>query len=110
MLKKLYLWNKVEPSSMGEKTRVLIWGAGDCGELCLRFLQKERQPSYDVLGFIDDNPRKRGKRLRGVKVLGIATILKLFLACIRFSRCLLRFPLLRCKNWRKLWQPAAIRV
>ena len=49
---------------------MLIWGAGDCGELCLRFLQKERQPSYEVLGFIDDNPGKRGKSLGGVKVLG----------------------------------------
>jgi lipopolysaccharide/colanic/teichoic acid biosynthesis glycosyltransferase len=70
LVKKLYLWYKVKASADGEKTRVLIWGAGDCGELCLHFLQKERQPSYEVVGFIDDNPRKRGKRLGGVKVLG----------------------------------------
>ena len=70
LVMKLYLRYKVKASANGEKTRVLIWGAGDCGELCLRFLQKERQPSYEVLGFIDDNPRKRGKRLGGVKVLG----------------------------------------
>ncbi|MGA7579030.1 MAG: sugar transferase [Desulfobaccales bacterium] len=70
LAKKLYLRYKVKTSANGEKTRVIIWGAGDCGELCLRFLQKERQPSYEVLGFIDDNPRKRGKRLGGVKILG----------------------------------------
>ena len=70
LVKKLYLRYKVKASANDEKTRVLIWGAGDCGELCLRFLQKERQPSYEVLGFIDDNPGKRGKRLGGVKVLG----------------------------------------
>ncbi len=70
LLKKLYLWHKVEAPVNDEKTRVLIWGAGDCGELCLRFLQKERQPSYEVVGFLDDDPRKRGKRLGGVKVLG----------------------------------------
>ncbi|MGA8140289.1 MAG: sugar transferase, partial [Desulfobaccales bacterium] len=50
LLKKLYLRRKVKTSGDDEKTRVLIWGAGDCGELCLRFLQKERQPSYEVLG------------------------------------------------------------
>ncbi len=70
LLKKLYLRYKAKASATGEKTRVLIWGAGDCGELCLRFLQKERQPSYEVVGFIDDDPRKRGKRLGGVKILG----------------------------------------
>jgi lipopolysaccharide/colanic/teichoic acid biosynthesis glycosyltransferase len=70
LIKKLYLRHKGKASANDEKTRVLIWGAGDCGELCLRFLQKERQPSYEVLGFIDDNPRKRGKRLGGVQVLG----------------------------------------
>ncbi len=70
LVMKLYLHYKVKTSAHGEKTKVLIWGAGDCGELCLRFLQKERQPSYEVVGFIDDNPRKRGRRLGGVKVLG----------------------------------------
>ncbi|TRZ50664.1 hypothetical protein D4S03_06325 [bacterium] len=53
-----------------EKTNVLIWGAGDCGELCLRFLKKERQPAYEVMGFIDDDSRKRGRRIHGRKILG----------------------------------------
>jgi lipopolysaccharide/colanic/teichoic acid biosynthesis glycosyltransferase len=68
--KKLYLFYKVKAISKDEKTRVLIWGAGDCGEICLRFLQKGLQPSYEVVGFIDDDPSKRGKRLGGVKILG----------------------------------------
>ena len=70
LVKKLYLRYRGKASGAAEKTRVLIWGAGDCGDLCLRFLQKESQPSYEVLGFIDDNPGKRGKTLGGVKVLG----------------------------------------
>ncbi len=70
LVKKLYLRYKAKASSNDEKTRVLIWGAGDCGEICLRFLQKERQLSYEVIGFIDDDPAKRGKRLGGVKILG----------------------------------------
>lgn len=54
----------------GEKINILIWGAGDCGELCLRYLEKERQPAYKVVGFIDDDPRKRGRKIQGVKILG----------------------------------------
>ena len=70
MAKKLYLRYKRPPSTAAVKKPVLIWGAGDCGELCLRFLQKEQQPAYEIIGFIDDDPKKRGKRLGGVKILG----------------------------------------
>lgn len=70
LAKKLYLRYKAHPVNGVQKKQVLIWGAGDCGELCLRFLRKETQTSYEVIGFIDDDVRKRGKRLGGVKVLG----------------------------------------
>jgi len=70
LAKKLYLRYKAQPAQDAARIPVLIWGAGDCGELCLRYLQKEQDPSYDVVGFIDDSPKKRGKRLGGVKVLG----------------------------------------
>ena len=70
LAKKLYLRYKAQPETGVQKKQVLIWGAGDCGELCLRFLRKETQTSYEVIGFIDDNPKKRSKRLGGIKVLG----------------------------------------
>jgi len=70
LAKKLYLRYKRQPGAAAVKKPVLIWGAGDCGELCLRFLQKEQQPAYEIIGFIDDDPKKRGKRLGGVKILG----------------------------------------
>jgi lipopolysaccharide/colanic/teichoic acid biosynthesis glycosyltransferase len=49
---------------------VIICGAGDAGDLCLRYLQKERDPLYNIVGFIDDDPKIRGKRIGGVKILG----------------------------------------
>lgn len=70
ILKILYLrfWNRND--SNRDKRKALIWGAGDGGELCLRYLQKEREPAYDVIGFIDDDPHKRGKMIGGVKIMG----------------------------------------
>ncbi|MBM4286561.1 MAG: hypothetical protein FJ135_00180 [Deltaproteobacteria bacterium] len=67
------LWKYLErrgESASGEEIRALIWGGGDCGELCFRFLAKERNPSYKVVGFIDDDPRKQGKTIQGVRILG----------------------------------------
>lgn len=70
LAKKLYLHFKNNDRGELPKERVLIWGAGDCGELCLRYLQKEQSQNYEVIGFIDDDRRKQGKHLGGIKILG----------------------------------------
>jgi lipopolysaccharide/colanic/teichoic acid biosynthesis glycosyltransferase len=69
-LKKLYLRYVGHNGAQGDKINTLIWGAGDGGELCLRYLQKEQNPAYEVIGFIDDDHQKRGKKIGGVRILG----------------------------------------
>jgi len=49
---------------------VLIIGAGDAGQLMVREMQRNRQMHYTPIGFVDDDPRKRGDRIHGVRVLG----------------------------------------
>ncbi len=49
---------------------VLIIGAGDAGQLLVREMQRNRQLHYTPIGFVDDDPRKRGDRIHGVRVLG----------------------------------------
>ncbi len=49
---------------------VLIIGAGDAGQLMVREMQRNRQLHYTPIGFVDDDPRKRGDRIHGVKILG----------------------------------------
>ncbi|HEU5362700.1 MAG TPA: nucleoside-diphosphate sugar epimerase/dehydratase [Gaiellaceae bacterium] len=49
---------------------VLIIGAGDAGQLMVREMQRNRQLRYTPIGFVDDDPRKRGTRIVGVRVLG----------------------------------------
>jgi FlaA1/EpsC-like NDP-sugar epimerase len=49
--------------------RALIWGAGDEGRWCLRYLIQNHDP-YEVVGFIDENPKMRHRRIDGLKVLG----------------------------------------
>lgn len=50
--------------------RVLIYGAGDGGELLLRELLNNRALKYSPVGFIDDDPGKTGKLIHGLKVYG----------------------------------------
>jgi UDP-GlcNAc:undecaprenyl-phosphate GlcNAc-1-phosphate transferase len=49
--------------------RVLIYGAGDGGNLVMRELQNGGE-AVRLLGFVDDDPRKVGIRVHGFPVLG----------------------------------------
>ena len=54
----------------GTGRRVLIYGAGDGGELFLRELRNNREWKYSPVGFLDDDPAKTSKVIHGLKVLG----------------------------------------
>jgi FlaA1/EpsC-like NDP-sugar epimerase len=49
---------------------VLIVGAGDGGRLVLREIARNRGLGLSPLGFLDDDPGKRGLRIDGVRVRG----------------------------------------
>ncbi|MHB1539422.1 MAG: polysaccharide biosynthesis protein [Solirubrobacteraceae bacterium] len=56
----------------GERS-VLIVGAGDGGRLVLREILRNRELGLDPVGFLDDDPRKQGLRIDGVRVRGDTT-------------------------------------
>lgn len=62
----------VGPQRSGQETarRTIIVGAGSAGDLLLRDLQRSRDHSYRVVGFVDDDRRKLGNYLGGRPVLG----------------------------------------
>jgi FlaA1/EpsC-like NDP-sugar epimerase len=49
---------------------VLVVGAGSGGQMVVRELQLNPNLGSQAIGFVDDDPRKRGMRLHGIKVLG----------------------------------------
>ncbi|GAB4537243.1 MAG: undecaprenyl-phosphate galactose phosphotransferase WbaP [Thermodesulfovibrionia bacterium] len=50
------------------KNRVIILGAGKTGGLILNAIRKDSNLGFDVIGFLDDDPEKIGKRVCGIKV------------------------------------------
>jgi FlaA1/EpsC-like NDP-sugar epimerase len=53
----------------GERT-VLIAGAGEGGRMVVREMMRNRELGLVPVGFVDDDPRKRGLRIEGARVRG----------------------------------------
>jgi FlaA1/EpsC-like NDP-sugar epimerase len=55
--------------------RVLIYGAGEAGEMVLGEVNKRPEENIRVLGFLDDNPSKHCTSIRGISILGGKSVL-----------------------------------
>src|SRR5262245_8493856 len=74
-------------------TRILIYGAGDGGEMIVRDIRNHGgRYDYEVVGFIDDNPAKVGQRIHGVPVLGGQDKLQKILQDFEIDEILLAIP------------------
>lgn len=59
---------RVVPSVL--KKQVLIFGAGDGGEMIVREIFRNRNSGLIIKAFFDDDPRKRGITIHGIRVEG----------------------------------------
>ena len=49
---------------------VLIVGAGSAGKLVIQEIKKYPELNYKIIGFVDDDPKKIGKKIKDVFVMG----------------------------------------
>ena len=70
-LKLLYrmIWEMRHESGQ-EKKRTMIIGAGEAGATILREFQNSEKSGNQVVCMVDDDPHKKGRDLRGVKIVG----------------------------------------
>lgn len=71
MFKALYL-ELTNPTR--EKRSVIIFGAGESGIITKRTLDRDAGTKYKVLGFIDDDIKKQGKKVEGITIYGISRL------------------------------------
>ncbi len=64
-----YRWMKDHRFFRKKGTRVLIVGAGQGGEMIARELVHDPSGEYQPVAFADDNPRKKGTEVRGIRVV-----------------------------------------
>ena len=71
---------------------MLIYGAGDGGEVVLRECRKNGQVEYQPIGFIDDDPRKEGRTMAGLRIYGGAEKLPETLQRAKAQGCIISSP------------------
>jgi FlaA1/EpsC-like NDP-sugar epimerase len=72
--------------------RVLVCGAGEAGNILIREMQRNRMLGYIPVGLIDDDPRKRGLRVHGVKTRGTRAQLPRILREQRVDEVIIAMP------------------
>jgi len=78
--------------SIKGKVPVLIYGAGDGGEVVLRECRKNARVEYQPVGFLDDDPLKQGRTVAGLRVLGGADHLAEILQQKKVQGCIISSP------------------
>jgi len=66
-------------SELKDITNVIIYGAGDSGLITYGALNRDNQNRYQVIGFIDDDKTKVGKKIDRVRVFSRRQITKEFI-------------------------------
>jgi UDP-GlcNAc:undecaprenyl-phosphate GlcNAc-1-phosphate transferase len=93
------LFRQVLPvANGGAGRRVLIYGAGDAGELLLRELVNNRDLRCSPVGFMDDDPMKQGKVIHGFRVFGGNGLLKKVIDQHRVEQVLISTPRLSAER------------
>ena len=87
IIRETYVVNK---STEGPRT--LIVGAGEAGSLLLKEIRRQPHASYQVCGFVDDDPEKKGMRLHGVPVLGATRQLKSLISAHEVEDVIIAMP------------------
>jgi FlaA1/EpsC-like NDP-sugar epimerase len=88
--------------SRDEKRRLLIVGAGDCGESICREIRGNVQLPYAVVGFLDDDPAKRGRKIHGVPVLGDMANIHRIAARTRAEEIVIAIPTATAEQMRRI--------
>ena len=74
------------------KKRLVVIGAGDAAEMFIRDTSQCSYYAYRVVGLIDDNPNKKGLKIRDIPILGTRKDLKDVLRSEQVDELLIAMP------------------
>lgn len=82
--------------------RTIIVGAGDAGEMLIREMDRNLALNYQVVGFVDDDFRKQGRRIHGIEVVGTVDQLPQLCRSQQVREILIAIPSATQDQWRSI--------
>ncbi len=109
-IRKIYTHDFKGIRNRNSYRRVLIYGAGRAGEMLIRNIETTHEVKVNVVGFLDDNPDKRGQYIHNRRVLGDRTDLVKLVGKYDISDIYFSIPSLSGLEIRKLLKLIAEQV
>ncbi len=85
-----------------DKKKVLIYGAGNAGTLIARESIINRKFPYEIIGFIDDDKKKRGTHIYDIEVLETGKKLEEVMKNTEIQEMIIAIPSLNKKELKKI--------
>lgn len=82
--------------------RLIIIGAGDCGEKITREIHDNPQLGYNVMGFIDDDHLKSNRKIHNIPVLGNMDELNYYTEQLEVEELVIAMPSISSKKMRNI--------
>ena len=97
-----YRWFREHRLYARAGSRVLVVGAGQAGELLVRDLLRDSRWTYQPVGFVDDDPGKRGREIQGVRVLGTVDDIPALVERLAVECLLIALPAAKAAAMRRI--------
>ena len=100
-MKRQYKYGFIKPKHEDGK-RALIYGAGEAGVILVRESKLNKNFSYNVLGFIDDDKKKQGIYINGIKVYGNKKTIKHYIQKLKIEVLIIAIPSLELEDLKHI--------
>ena len=82
--------------------RTLIYGAGEAGVTLVRESKLNKSFGYNIIGFIDDDKKKQGIYINGIKVYGNLKNIKAYIRKLKIEILIIAIPSLDTKSIKSI--------
>ena len=94
--------SKLRPTTKIKRARTLLIGGGDAGAVALREFQTSIRSENDVVCIVDDDYKKRGSYLRGVRIVGNRNDIPAIVEEYRVAEIVFAIPTAPAKERREI--------
>ena len=86
----------------GDVQRALIVGAGEAGKIIIKELKYAKDSPYAPIAVVDDDPKKQGLTIQGVKVLGKREDIPFLVEYLNIQAIIIAMPSAKGKSIREI--------